>query len=587
MHRERLAPSFIFARWASSKRPLLLLALAFILLQTSATVATAQQPQKNSSAGLEPIRSYISTGWETLSRSLSDCATFADPKLTTAPQLYLPSDFSEPESVKQLETRCKIHVRNLPPSGDRLGKPGVAAIDPPGLLYLEKKYVVPGGRFNEMYGWDSYFIILGLVRDGRVDLARGMVDNFLFEVEHYGEVLNANRTYYLTRSQPPFLTSMVMSVYDAEKAAGHEDRAWLAKAYELAIKDHDLWIKDPHLAGSTGLARYFDFGDGPAPESVKDETGHYREVVAYFLAHPEQDHSLLVRKPSGQTTPLTVGSTYSLQVCDLAHTMAKPECTVAADVALSSDFYKGDRSMRESGYDISFRFGPYGAGTHHFAPVCLNSLLYKSEKDLEQISTILRREEDAEHWRTRAEERKANIQKYLWNEQRGMFVDYDFVQQARSSYDYVTTFIPLWAGLATSEQAQALVQHLSIFERPGGLVMSPYETGGQWDYPYAWAPNQFLADKGLRRYGFNKEADRVSYEFLSTVAENFRRDGTIREKYNAVTRSSETQVTAGYHMNIVGFGWTNGVFLELLRDLPPELVRKLASEQGNSVPQVR
>ena len=114
------------------------------------------------------------------------------------------------EAVKQLETRCKVQVRNLPPSGDRLGKPGAAAISPPGLLYLENRYVVPGGRFNEMYGWDSYFIIVGLLRDGRLDLAQDMVNNFLFEVEHYGAVLNANRTYYLTRSQPPFLTSMIL-----------------------------------------------------------------------------------------------------------------------------------------------------------------------------------------------------------------------------------------------------------------------------------------------------------------------------------------------------------------------------------------
>ncbi len=537
--------------------------------------------------GLDSIRSYISSGWNTLSRSLSDCATFSDSKLTGAPQLYLPSDFPEPEAVKQLETRCKVQVRNLPPSGDRLGKPGAAAISPPGLLYLENRYVVPGGRFNEMYGWDSYFIIVGLLRDGRLDLAQDMVNNFLFEVEHYGAVLNANRTYYLTRSQPPFLTSMILGVYGAQKAAGHENRAWLTKAYQLATKDHSLWDAEPHLAGSTGLSRYFDFGDGPAPESVQDETGHYRGVVAYFLAHPEQDRNLLVRKAPGQTSPLTVGSTYSLQVCDLVRTMAKPECTVAADVALSSDFYKGDRSMRESGYDISFRFGPYGAGTHHFAPVCLNSLLYKSEKDMEQISSILGRKEDVELWKKRAEERKANIQKYLWNSQRGLFVDYDLVQQAQSSYDYVTTFFPLWAGLATPEQAQALVKHLATFEQPGGLVMSPRESGGQWDFPYAWAPDQLIVDVGLRKYGFNKEADRVSYKFLSTVAENFRRDGTIREKYNAVTRSSETQVTAGYHMNIVGFGWTNGAFLELLHDLPVDLVQKLAREQGSSATAAR
>src|ERR1700746_3260099 len=114
-----------------------------------------------------------------------------------------------------------------------------------------------------------------------------MVENFFFEVEHYGAVLNANRTYYLTRSQPPFLTSMILGVYGAQKAAGHEDSKWLEKAYQLAVKDHNLWVAKPHLAGSTGLSRYFDFGDGPAPESVKDETGHYRQVAAFFLGQPD------------------------------------------------------------------------------------------------------------------------------------------------------------------------------------------------------------------------------------------------------------------------------------------------------------
>ena len=539
----------------------------------------AQQPAKDRATGLQPIRSYISASWNRLSRSLTDCATFTDVKVTGAPQLYLPANFPTPDAVKQLESKCHVKVRTLPASADRLGKTGT--IDPPGLLYLEHRYVVPGGRFNEMYGWDSYFIIVGLLRDGRLGLALDMVNNFLFEVEHYGAVLNANRTYYLTRSQPPFLTSMILGVYEAQKAAHREDRGWLARAYALAVKDHDLWTAEPHLAGATGLSRYYDFGDGPAPESVKDETGHYQDVASYFVAHPELDHGSLVRKPHGQTSPLTLGPTYSVEVCP-NEAAGQHRCSIALDVALSSDFYKGDRSMRESGYDISFRFGPYGAWTHHFAPVCLNSLLYKEEKDLEQISGMLGNKDDAEQWQKRAEQRKANIQKYLWDEERGLFMDYDFVNEKRSNYEYVTAFLPLWAGLATPEQAQALVKHLSTFEQPGGLVMSPYESGGQWDFPYAWAPSQLLADEGLRRYGFNKEADRISYRFLSTVAENFRRDGTIREKYNAVTRSSGTQVTAGYHANIVGFGWTNGVFVELLHDLPTDLAQKLASEQGGA-----
>jgi alpha,alpha-trehalase len=561
------------------------IASALVILLTVSAPSGAQQPQKNTEKGLAPILSYISAGWDTLSRSLSDCATFSDSKLTTKPQLYLPANFAVPESVKQLESRCNVQVSNLPPSADQLGKAGSASIDPPGLLYLENRYVVPGGRFNEMYGWDSYFIIVGLLRDGRLDLAKGMVDNFLFEVEHYGAVLNANRTYYLTRSQPPFLTSMILAIFEAQKAAGHEDLNWLRNAYKLAAKDHKLWTKEPHLAGATGLSRYYDFGEGPAPESLKDENGHYRDVVAFFLAHPELDRNLLVRKAPGDKSPLTFGSSYSVQVCDTTQTKANPECTVATNVSLSSDFYKGDRSMRESGFDISFRFGPYGAETHHYAPVCLNSLLYKAEKDLERMSTILGSKQEAEDWKKRAEERKISINKYLWDGQHGMFFDYDFERHSRSTYEYVTTYYPLWAGLATPDQAQALVQHLPTFEQSGGLAMSPKGTGAQWDFPYAWAPNQLLTDEGLRQYGFNKEADRISYKFLSTVAENFRRDGTIREKYNAVTRSSETQVTSGYHANVVGFGWTNGAFLELLHDLPAELVQELASEQASSAPQ--
>jgi alpha,alpha-trehalase len=568
---------------------------AAIVVAVAALALAPSRPQAASpttpeAQGLAPIRSYIASGWDTLTRSMNECGTVVDTKLAATSVMYLPADFPEPARLKELQKECKFAVKPLPAVIRHSGDVDANSLNPPGLLYLENKYVVPGGRFNEMYGWDSYFIIRGLVSDGRVDLARGMVENFFFEIEHYGNVLNANRSYYLSRSQPPFLTSMIFSVYDSEKAAGHEDKKWLTRAYNFAVTDHDMWMREPHLAGETGLSRYFDRGDGPSPESVKDETGHYREVAAFFMKHPEQDDHYLVRKEPGQTTPKTFGAQYSVRVCDSTHDASPPvaqaptraECENVEDVALSADFYKGDRSMRESGYDISFRFGPYGAGTANYAPVCLNSLLYKTEKDLERMSEALGNAENARKWKAQAETRKAKMEKYLWDAQRGMFFDYNFVKQQRSTYPYVTVFAPLWAGSATTEQAAAVMKNLSIFEKPGGLVMSPNETGGQWDFPYAWAPNQLLADEGMRRYGFNNDADRVSYEFLSTVAENFRRDGTIREKYNAVTRSSETAVTAGYHVNIVGFGWTNGVFLNLLHDLPQPMVERLAKEQDSA-----
>jgi alpha,alpha-trehalase len=548
-----------------------------LLTSVPSFAGTGSKPEESA---LDQIRAYISTGWDSLTRSQNDCATVVDTKLTAASVLYLPADFAEPASVQQLQKQCNVQVQHLPAVIHHIGEIDPGKIDPAGLLYLENRYVVPGGRFNEMYGWDSYFIIRGLVRDGRIDLAKGMVENFFFEIEHYGGVLNANRTYYLTRSQPPFLTSMILAVYDAQKAIRHTKDEWLVKAYDYAVKDHELWTSEPHRAGSTGLSRYFDFGNGPAAESVKDETGHYRQVAAYFLGQADLGRNYIVESSAPKPSPLAAGPLFALQICDVAKTMAQPGCDPAGTVALTADYYKGDRAMRESGFDISFRFGPYGAATHHFAPVCLNSLLYKTEKDLEQMSATLGRKEESEKWRQRAEERKASIQKYLWDSERGLFFDYDFEKQVRSTYDYVTTFYPLWAGVATPEQARSVVKHIGTFERPGGLVMSPYETGGQWDYPYAWAPNQLMADEGMRRYKFNEDADRVSYEFLSMVMENFRRDGNIREKYDAVKRSSETQVTAGYHMNIVGFGWTNGVFLALLHELPQSEVARLAKEQA-------
>ena len=531
-------------------------------------------------AGLRQIRSYIAAGWDTLTRSLTDCKVIVDPKLAAASVLYLPADFAAPADVQEMEKRCGVQVKHLQQVIHKLGEVDASNLEPPGLLYLNNKYVVPGGRFNEMYGWDSYFIVRGLVQDKRIELARGMVENFFFEIEHYGAVLNANRTYYLTRSQPPFLTSMILAVYDAQKATGKEDRAWLERAYGYATRDYGLWTHEPHLAGTTGLSRYYDFGNGPAAESVKDETGHYRQVAAFFLGQQQdQWRDYVVPQKPGDAH---LGPLFALQVCDSAKTMAQAACDSAGEASLSADYYKGDRAMRESGYDVSFRFGPHGARTHHFAPVCLNSLLYKTEKDLERMSGMLGRPTDTEEWRKRAEERRERIQKYLWDSERGLYFDYDFENGKRSDYEYVTAFFPLWVGIPTQEQARAVMQHLPTFEKPGGLVMSPHETGAQWDFPYAWAPDQLVADEGFRRYDFNAEADRVSYEFLSTVAENFRRDGTIREKYNAVTRSSETQVTAGYHMNIVGFGWTNGVFLALLRELPETSVTRLANEQSGT-----
>ena len=554
-----------------------LIPLVLALSLPALSQASSPQPAPSPAApdnGLAPILHYISHAWDTLTRSMNQCASVTDPKLKTSSVVYLPADFPEPSSLAALAKECNVSVQHLPKVLHGLGEIDPRTLQTQGLLFLDHPYVVPGGRFNEMYGWDSYFIIRGLLRDGHVDLARDMVENFFFEIEHYGGVLNANRTYYLSRSQPPFLTSMILGVYDADKAAGKNDQAWLQRAYQDARKDYQLWVREPHLAGSTSLSRYFDFGTGPAPEELHNDPGYYRAVAGYYVLHPTAatGHLLLEK-----TAAADAGPPFSLEVCSGEEITSQQSagCTHVKDLQLTPEFYKADRSMRESGFDPSFRFGPYDGDTQYYAPVCLNSLLYKTEKDLEQMANLLGKPAEARQWAQHAQARRQAINKYLWDPQHGLFFDYNFRQGSRSTYHYITTFYPLWAGLATREQARAVERNLHILEHPGGLAMSDQLTGVQWDLPYGWAPTQLLAIEGLRRYGFNEDANRLSYKFLSMVDENFRRDGTIREKYNVVTRSDETKVSVGYEANVIGFGWTNAAFLALLHALPQNWVQRL------------
>ena len=529
---------------------------------------------------MDDILRYISSGWDDLTRSVTNCSALVDSKTEGEPILYLPAEFAVSAPLKEIEKRCKARVEQLPARITEPGDVDLGKIPAEGLLYLEHPYVVPGGQFNEMYGWDSYFIILGLLREHRLDLAKGMVENFFFEIEHYGGVLNANRTYYLTRSQPPFLSSMVLAIYDTEKAAGQADPEWLGKAYRYVVRDYEQWTQPPHLAGETGLSRYFDHGDGPVPEITGDPSHYYRGVAQFFMLRGGDYHRYVVPVDSRHPVTADAGSAYSVFTCDSQTTQPKPaDCAVPEQVVLTPEFYKGDRSMRESGFDVSFRFGPFGAETHHFAPVCLESLLFKTETDLQEMSALLGRPADAARWRDRALDRQQRINRFLWNGRQGLYFDYNFLTQTQSSYEYATTFYPLWAGAASAEQARAVVRNLPLFEQTGGLAMSRYESEAQWDYPYGWAPIQLLAVEGLRRFGYRADADRVAYEFLATVLRNYQLDQTIREKYDVVKSSEQTRIDFGYTQNETGFGWTNGVFLELLHGLPPDSIAKLEKLQ--------
>lgn len=497
---------------------------------------------------LAAIRKYIKQSWHTLARSNARLAHAAvDPKFSPASNNRWPVYVSRKEDLKKVERALRAQMR--PADFARIELRALPSVSNDvrehGLLYLPDPYVVPGGRFNEMYGWDSYFIQVGLLRDGRVDLAKNMADNFLYQIEHYGKVLNANRTYYLTRSQPPFLTQMILGVYRKTR-----DARWLAGTVPAIESYYRYWTEGDHFIKETGLSRYWDAGDGPAPEVVSSERDaegrtHYDRVREYYRTHDvvDYDESRYYDKAGDKLTAL---------------------------------FYKGDRSMRESGFDPSNRFGPFNIDIINYNAVCLNSLLYLMETETAEILRLLSRESEASRWERLAAERRDRVNRLMWDEGEGLYFDYNFESKSLRRYPFVTTFYPMWAGIATKEQAARIVKNLSLFERAGGLQTSTNVSGSQWDAPFGWAPMQMIAIKGLRRYGYAEEADRLTAKFLSLVLKEFKEHNTIVEKYDVVAR--ESQVTSGlkfgYQSNEIGFGWTNAAYVELLAELSPDALKR-------------
>jgi alpha,alpha-trehalase len=289
-----------------------------------------------------------------------------------------------------------------------------------------------------------------------------------------------------------------------------------------------------------GLSRYFDRGNGPAPEVLadeKDERGltHYDRAREYYRTHDiaDYDESLYYDSRRDRLTDL---------------------------------FYKGDRSMRESGFDPSNRFGPLNVDVIHYAPVCLNTLLYVMEEDAARIMEILGDKAAAGVWQGRASSRRDLVNSLMWDEPAGLYYDYNFRTRRLRRYDFATTFYPLWAGIASPMQASRVRANLERFEAPGGLLTSTEITGNQWDAPFGWAPLQMIAVAGLRHYGYHEDANRIAEKFVSLVAKEFDEHGTIVEKYDVRRRESDVaaDIKFGYSANQVGFGWTNAAVLDLL-----------------------
>jgi len=445
-------------------------------------------------------------------------------------------------------------------------------------------YVVPGGRFNELYCWDSYFITLGLLQDGRTNLARGMADNLLYEVRYYGKIPNANRTYYLTRSQPPFLTSVIRAVYDS----GAVDKKWLASALKTAMAEYQtVWLGQDRLMkiGPYELSRYYDSGHGPCPEV---EPGHYDEQMQPWMAQV---------KPENPNLPLTAYRFLN------EYLYCGKYADLKVDGMTLDEFFKQDRAVRESGHDTTHRFDDRAAD---FVSVDLNSLLYKYETDFAdlienefggKLPGVGGGQGGAEFWREQAAKRKAAMMALMWDEQRGYFFDYDFVNRQRSTYISATGLWPLWAKLLDTNNPAEMkrAQRAAAFaceklEQFTGLSATAQESvesarrhdGRQWDYPYGWAPHQMLAWQGFRNYGLEADAGRLAYRWLYAIAKNAHDyNGMVPEKYNVVTGSHDVFVEYGNvgtkfsYIATEGFGWMNASFEAGLKFLSPARLAEL------------
>ncbi len=394
------------------------------------------------------------------------------------------------------------------------------------LLPLPHAYVVPGGRFGELYYWDSYFTMLGLAESGRQDLLRAMANNFAYLIDTYGHIPNGNRTYYLSRSQPPVFALMVelFEQHGVGQAVEYlpclrkEHSWWMEGAGELRpgeARRHCVRLADGSL-----LNRYWDDRDTPREES-------YLEDV----------------------------------------TTAKQSTRPAHEV------YRELRAGAASGWDFSSRWCDDGTlasiRTTAILPVDLNCLLYKLERQISLLSEAGGQHEQARAFRERAEARHAAIDRMLWNEPAGTYLDYDWQRGAAREALNAATVAPLFVHLATAEQAQRVSQALrQRLLRDGGIGTSENRSGEQWDEPNGWAPLQWLAIGGLRHYD-DPLAGEIARRWLRTVSSLYERDSKLVEKYVLMPAADGAHGGGGGEYPLQdGFGWTNGVTRRLLHEDP-------------------
>lgn len=391
------------------------------------------------------------------------------------------------------------------------------------LIPLPHPYIVPGGRFGEIYYWDSYFTMLGLKAAGKYELIENMVKNFSYLIDTIGYIPNGNRTYFIGRSQPPFYSLMVQLlaaviggqiIIDYLPQLEKEYQFWMKGADQLSA-NHTAIHRVVRLKDGAILNRYWDENDTARPES-------YREDI------------------------------------DLTHQSKQDPSTL----------YRHLRAAAESGWDFSCRWfkdlNDFGSiHTTEIIPVDLNCLLYHLEETMATAYRLQNKSSEEIKYASLAAKRKEAINKYCFNQKEGFYFDYDLSIGQQKQQLTLAGISPLFLKIADQKMTDSIAGKIeNTFLKDGGVISTPYITGQQWDAPNGWAPLQWMTITGLENYGYTDLAKTIATRWLKLNADVFKRTGKLMEKYNVVDTNLEAG--GGEYPGQDGFGWTNGVYLALL-----------------------
>ncbi len=396
--------------------------------------------------------------------------------------------------------------------------------EPSSLISLPHPYVVPGGRFREVYYWDSYFTMLGLAEAGKTDLIKNMLDNFAWLIRNYGHIPNGNRSYYLSRSQPPFFSLMIELYADLPQTNKKE----VFREYRGVLKaEYDFWMKHAEKLNNKRKSAF---------RVVYSEEGGLLNRYWDNLSSPRPESYL--------------------------HDIKTQNNTLRGD-----EIYRDIRAAAESGWDFSSRwFGDEktigSIQTTNIIPIDLNCLLYHQELILSDMYG----KEQAHVYEKAAERRKENILETFWSEEKQFFFDYDFHQNEHTSSYNLAALYPLFFNIADTSMARGVVNVIEQeFLKDGGLVTTLNETGEQWDYPNGWPPLQWVGYKALKNYGYDRLAETVAERWIDLNIKVFFETNKMMEKYDVVDVDREGG--GGEYELQDGFGWTNGVFLKLWNEI--------------------